>query len=151
MDQSALAEIQAFEAAEDYENDRYLDLLMEHHYVHHFLRKPANDWPDAVVRALERINQSVYIPMQGPSELGMSGSLSDWDRSGDLHKIETPTLVMGAQHDTMDPKHMAWMADQIPNAHCVICPDGSHLSNYDDPDHFFPPLLDFVTQMDSSG
>jgi len=150
MDQSVLAEIQGFEAAQDYNNDRYLDLLMEHHYVHHVLRMPADAWPDAIVRALEHINQSVYIPMQGPSELGMSGTLSNWDRSGDLHLINVPTLVIGAQHDTMDPKHMVWMAQQMPNAHSVICPDGSHLANYDDPEHFFAGLKAFVSEVDSA-
>src|SRR6202451_3454932 len=38
MDQAALAEIKAFEAAGDTGNPRYMELLMEQHYVHHVLR-----------------------------------------------------------------------------------------------------------------
>src|SRR5690606_30591788 len=95
MDQDALAEIKAFEAAEDYENPRFMELLMEHHYVHHVLRMPAEEWPDPVNRGLGHINPKIYIPMQGPSELGLGGKLLDWDRTGDLPTIETPTLVIG--------------------------------------------------------
>jgi proline iminopeptidase len=50
--------------------------------------------------------------MQGPSELGLSGSPEDWDRSADLH-----------------------------------CPDGSHLAQFDDPAHYFPGLIDFLTSL----
>src|SRR5580704_18012399 len=51
MDQAALAEIKAFEAAGDTEDPRYMELLMEQHYVHHVLRMPPADWPDPVQRA----------------------------------------------------------------------------------------------------
>lgn len=44
--------------------------------------------PDPVTRALGHINPSIYVPMQGPSELGMSGTLEDWDRSEDLRDID---------------------------------------------------------------
>ena len=70
MDQAALAEIKALEASGDIENPRYMELLMEQHYVHHVLRMPAEDWPDPVNRAFAHINPAIYVPMQGPSELG---------------------------------------------------------------------------------
>ena len=41
MDPAALREIKQLEAAQDYENPRYMELLMQHHYVHHVLRRPA--------------------------------------------------------------------------------------------------------------
>jgi hypothetical protein len=55
MDQGALAEIKAFEAAGDTGNPRYMELLMEQHYVHHVLRMPPADWPDPVQRAFAHI------------------------------------------------------------------------------------------------
>ncbi len=81
MDQAALAEIQGYEAAGDFENPRYMELLLEHHYVHHVLRMPVEAWPDPVNRAFAHLNPSIYVPMQGPSELGASGKLIDWDRT----------------------------------------------------------------------
>jgi len=85
--------------------------------------------------------------MQGPSELGLSGTLEDWDRSGDLRNIDVPTLVIGATHDTMDPAHMRWMSEQLPKGRYLHCPDGSHLAQFGDPDHYFPGLIEFVRSL----
>jgi proline iminopeptidase len=149
MDQDALAEIKAYEAAEDYENPRYMELLMEHHYVHHVLRMPPDEWPDPLLRAFKHMNASVYIPMQGPSELGASGTLGDWDRTHDLGRIEVPTLVIGARHDTMDPEHMEWMAGEFEKGRYLYCPDGSHLAMYDDQEVYFEGLIDFIRDVDA--
>src|SRR5581483_10071389 len=81
MDPAVLAEVQRYEAAGDYENPRYMELLTEHHYIHHVLRMPADEWTDPVKRAFKHINPAIYVPMQGPSELGLSGKLEDWDRT----------------------------------------------------------------------
>jgi proline iminopeptidase len=145
MNQSVLAEIQQFEADGNTDDPRYEQLLMEHHYVLHVCRMPLADWPDPVTRSLGHINPAIYVPMQGPSELGLSGALENWDRSGDLPRIDVPTLVIGATHDTMDPAHMRWMADQLPKGQYLHCPDGSHLAQFDDPEHYVPGLTEFLT------
>jgi len=147
MDQAALAEIKALEAAGDIENPRYMELLIPHHYERHVLRMPAAEWPDPVNRGF-RINQQIYVSMQGPSELGLSGKLSDWDRSADLGRITVPTLVIGATHDTMDPAHMAWMATQYPKGRYLHCPNGSHAAMYDDQETWFRGLVDFLLEVD---
>ncbi|MDP9184386.1 MAG: proline iminopeptidase-family hydrolase, partial [Actinomycetota bacterium] len=100
MDQDILDEIKRFEAAGTTDDPRYEQLLMEHHYMLHVCRMPLEDWPDPVLRGIAHINPAIYVPMQGPSELGLSGTLEDWDRSGDLKDIDVPTLVIGATHDT---------------------------------------------------
>ncbi|HTR91275.1 MAG TPA: alpha/beta fold hydrolase [Trebonia sp.] len=81
MDPGVLAAIKALEAAGDIENPRYMELLVPHYYELHTLRMPAKDWPEPVVRGFAHINQKIYVPMQGPSELGMSADakLARWD------------------------------------------------------------------------
>src|SRR6185437_16206130 len=105
MDPGVLAEIKALEAAGDIENPRYMELLIPNYYEKHLLRMPADEWPDPLVRGLGHINPKIYVPMQGPSELGMSADakLATWDRVADLPRIQVPTLVIGARYDTMDP------------------------------------------------
>jgi proline iminopeptidase len=147
MDQDALAEIKWFEAEGKTADPRYEQLLTEHHYVLHVCRMAQADWPDPVNRGLSHINPAIYVPMQGPSELGLSGTLEDWDRSADLRHIDVPALVIGATHDTMDPAHLRWMSQQLPQGRYLHCPDGSHLCQFDDPDHFFPGLIDFLTSL----
>src|SRR4051794_6487931 len=72
MDQAALAEIKQLEADGDTEHSRYMELLIEHHYVYHVLRMPSEDWPEPVQRGFAHINPAIYVPLQGPSELGIS-------------------------------------------------------------------------------
>ncbi len=144
MDQAALSEIKDLEALGDIENPRYMDLLMEHHYIHHVLRMPLSEWPDPVNRGLMHINQQVYFKMQGPSELGMSGTLENWDRTEDLAQITVPTLVIGARYDTMDPAFMEMMAGRLPNGRFLYCANGSHLAMYDDQETYFHGLISFL-------
>ena len=61
MDQAALAEIKSFEAKGDTDNARYMELLLEQHYIHHVLRIPAADWPDPVQRGFAHINPAIYV------------------------------------------------------------------------------------------
>jgi proline iminopeptidase len=146
MDQAVLAEIKGFEARGETDNPKYMDLLIEHHYVHHVLRMPPEDWPDPVQRAFGHINLAIYVSMQGPSELGISAdaSLAHWDRTSELASIKVPTLVIGARHDTMDPAYMEMMAGRLPRGRYLYCPDGSHLAMYDDQAVYFAGLIEFL-------
>ena len=145
MDPKVLAEVQAIEKKKDYENPRYMELLVPNFYTNHILRMPPEQWPDPVNRAFARLNKPLYIMMQGPSEMGMSGVLETWDRTADLPKITVPTLVIGATHDTMDPKHMEWISRQVRNGQFLLCPNGSHLAMYDDQQTYFNGLIKFLT------
>jgi proline iminopeptidase len=149
IDPAALAEIQALEAAQDYENPRYMALLIEHHYVNHVLRLPHAQWPDPVLRAFAHINPKVYIPMQGPSELGASGKLLNWDRTADLPRIGVPTLTIGGAHDTMDPAQMRAMAQALPRGRHLHCPAGSHMAMYDDQSTYMAGLVAFLNEVDA--
>jgi proline iminopeptidase len=144
MDQDALAEIKQLEARGEIEDPRYMELLMEHHYVRHVLRLPADEWPEPVNNAFAHTNQKIYVSMQGPSELGASGKLASWDRSADLYDIQVPTLVISGNHDTMDPGHLQAMTVKLPKGHYLSCPHGSHMSMWDDQDTYFAGLIDFL-------
>jgi proline iminopeptidase len=147
MDPKVLAEVKAIEAKGDYSNPRYMELLIPTHYQQHILRMPQDQWPDPVNRAFKHLNPAVYVPMQGPSELGASGKLAKWDRSTDLGQITVPTLVIGATHDSMDPKHMKWMSEQFPKGSYLECPNGSHMALFDDQARYFSGLIQFITDV----
>jgi proline iminopeptidase len=149
MDPSVLEEIMAFERAKDFENPRYMELLTPNFYQQHILRMPADQWPEPVNRMFAKLNKDIYVPMQGPSEMGLSGKLERWDRSADLSTIRVPTLVIGARYDTMDPKHMEWMARQFPDGSYHECQNGSHLALYDDQAAYFEGLVGFLKRLDA--
>jgi proline iminopeptidase len=144
MDPKVLAEINQIEAAKEFSNPRYMELLIPNFYEKHILRFPSKDWPEPVNRSFAKINQSLYVTMQGPSEFGISGKLEKWDRKSDLKNIRIPTLVIGAKYDTMDPKHMEEMSKLVQNGSYLFCPKGSHMAFYDDQKVYFEGLISFL-------
>lgn len=149
LDPKVLEEVRALEANNDYSNPRYMELLMPNFYTQHLCRFPIEQWPDPVNRAFKHANQSIYVLMQGPSEFGVGGKLVNWDIKEQLPSIHVPTLTVGATHDTMDPEHMKWMATQVQQGRFLLCPNWSHLSMWDDQEHFFPGVIQFLRDVDS--
>ncbi len=146
-----LEEVLAIEEAEDFENPRYEELLMEHHYTAHVLRMPLAEWPEAINRSFSNLNPVIYIQMQGYSEFGITGdaTLKYWDRKADLANITVPTLSIGAQYDTMDPEHMKWISEEVKNGRYLYCENGSHLSQYDDQKTYFSGVIKFLKDVDA--
>jgi proline iminopeptidase len=142
-DPAALKEILALEKAKRFDDARY-EQLLQPYYEAHILRMPAAQWPEPAQRSFGHINKAEYVPMQGPSEMGASGILADWDRTADLSRIEVPTLVIGAAHDTMDPAFMRRMAGLLPHGSYLHCPAGSHMAMYDDQATYMRGLIDFL-------
>lgn len=149
LPEDVLKEIKAIEANKDYTNPRYEELLMTHYYTEHILRKPLEEWPKSVQLMFEHLNPNIYIYMQGPSEFGITGdaTLKDWDVSKRLKEIKVPTLMLGAKYDTMDPKYMEWMATEVQNGRSVTT-NGSHCSQFDDPETYFAGMIDFIKDVD---
>jgi proline iminopeptidase len=81
--------------------------------------------------------------------LGAGGKLEKWDRMADLSRITVPTLVIGATHDTMDPKHMEEMSKLVKHGRFLLCPNGSHMAMYDDQKTYFTGLTQFIRDVDS--
>jgi len=149
MDQKALKEILDLEAAKQFDSPRYEELLVKYFYTDHILRMPAEEWPDPVNRAFARLNKKIYTPMQGPSEMGASGKLEKWDRTGDLPKITVPTLAIGARYDTMEPAQMEKIAKDVKKGRYLYCPNGSHLAIYDDQKIYMAGIIQFIQDVNA--
>jgi len=147
MPKDVLDTLRAIEARGAYSDPRFMELLLPHFYKKHLCRLEV--WPSAVERAFRHINPDVYVLMQGPSEFGISGRLANWDVSKRLPEIRVPTLTIGATYDTMDPEHMKWMSTQMKKGRFLLCPNGSHMSYWDDQEHFFPGLIAFIRDVDA--
>ena len=146
-----LAQIRAFEAKGDYTNPEYLKLITDNYYPEHILRLSADKWPDPVKRAFAKMNYPLYLKMQGPSEFGVVGDavLKNWDRKANLKEIAVPTLSIGGEFDTMDPKAMEALAKAVQHGQYLYCPKGSHMSMYDDQQTYFKGLIKFLKETDS--
>jgi proline iminopeptidase len=147
MPQLIVDSIKNYEEKGMFDNANYQRLLATEFYNKHICRLP--EWPDAVTRTFKHLNYQVYLLMQGPSEFSVGGRLKNWSRKTELHKITVPTLTIGATFDTMDPEHMKWMSTQVKNGQFLLCPNGSHMSMWDDQKHFFPGLIQFINKVNA--
>lgn len=147
MKPEILAEIKIIEARKDFSNPRYMELLIPNFYHEHICRLEV--WPDALNRALKHANGTVYTMMQGPSEFGISGRLAKWDIKDRLREIAVPTLMIGAKHDTMDPKAMEEQSKMVQKGRYLYCPNGSHLAMWDDQQVFMTGVINFIHDVNS--
>jgi proline iminopeptidase len=142
-----LTEVRALEAKGDFANPRYMELLKPHFYVVHLCRLPI--WPDPVNRSFKHLNSAIYTLMQGPSEFGIGGNLAGWDIKDRLPEITVPTLMIGVRFDTMDPKAMEEQSKMVRRGRYLYCPNGSHLSMWDDQQVFMDGVIKFIEDVDS--
>lgn len=129
-----------------YKDSVYQALVFNEYYRQHLCRLV--EWPDPVLRSFKHVNDEIYVMMQGPSEFKTGGRLISWDVSKQLKDIKVPTLVEGAKYDTMDPKYMEWMSKQFPKGEYLYCPNGSHLSMWDDQKVFMAGVTKFIKNVD---
>lgn len=147
MQPEVLSEIKALEAKKDFSNPRYMELLIPHFYHEHICR--LKEWPDGLNRAMKHVNGEIYTLMQGPSEFGISGRLTYWDVKSRLKEIKVPTLMIGAKYDTMDPKAMEEQSKLVQRGRFLFCPNGSHLSMWDDQKIFMNGVIKFIKEVDA--
>jgi proline iminopeptidase len=148
MDQKILDTVEQLEAKQDFDNPKYMGLLIPNYYHQHLCR--LEEWPDPVNRAMKHVNPVIYTMMQGPSEFGISGRLANWDRKQDLKNITVPTLMVGAKYDTMDPKAMEEQSKIVKNGSYLYCPNGSHLAMWDDQKVFMNGVIDCIKKLNDS-
>jgi proline iminopeptidase len=142
-----LSEIKAIEAKKDFNNPRYMELLIPDFYHEHLCR--LKEWPDGLNRAMKHVNGEIYTMMQGPSEFGISGRLANWDIKNRLQEIAVPALMIGARYDTMDPNAMEAQSKLVKKGRYLFCPNGSHLSMWDDQQVFMNGVIKFIKDVDT--
>jgi len=133
-----------YEAAGDYDNPRYNEILIEHLYNKHLCR--IVPWPEPMARMFAHLATPVYNTMQGPNEFVITGNFRHWDRWDDLGRIAVPTLLMVGRHDTMQPADIEEMGRRIPGARVAILENGSHCALWDDEEAYFDALIGFLRE-----
>lgn len=133
-----------------YLSPQYQDLLMSKLYTQTICRLPLENWPEPLMRAFKKANQSIYIQMQGVDEFHITGNFKDWEMWDRLPDIKVPTLVIGGMYDEMNPVDMKKEGQLIPNSRTYLCPNGSHMSMYDDQQNYFTSLIGFLKDVESN-
>ncbi|NNC85961.1 MAG: proline iminopeptidase-family hydrolase, partial [Bacteroidia bacterium] len=139
---SLIDSLEFYENNDDYLNPIYQDLVFNEYYTKHICR--LDPWPEPINRSFAHINQEVYSYMQGPSEFVPGGILKDWSVWDELKLIEVPTLTIGAKYDSMNPKELEEMSELVQNGRYLYCPNGSHLSQWDDQKVHMSGVIQFI-------
>lgn len=142
MRKSLVDSMEAFEQIGNYQDPVYLNMVQKEYYDQHICRIVPN--PDPVLRSFKHVNSTVYVMMQGQSEFKTGGRLLHWDRWNDLQNIHVPTLMVGAKYDTMNPEEMEEMSKLVQHGRYLYCPEGSHLAMWDDQQHYYPGIIEFL-------
>ena len=131
-----------------YDKPEFQNLLMEKLYTHVICQMPLDNWPEPLTRAIKKANNSIYIQMQGVDEFHVTGNFKSWEMWDRLHNINVPTLVIGGMYDEMNPVDMKREGQLIPHSRTYLCPNGSHMSMYDDQQNYFSNLIRFLKDVE---
>lgn len=104
------------------------------------------EWPAPVMRSLSDWNMGPYETIQGPNEFTYTGNLKDWNRIPDMHRITVPVLITVGAHDELPPACAARMRDALPDAEMQVFENSSHMPFFEEPQAFFPVLIDFLAR-----
>jgi len=144
MRKSLTDSLLVFENNGDYHNPIYQDLVFNEYYTKHICMFPQEEWPEPIMRSFGHINQHVYEYMQGPSEFVPGGILKHWSVWDRLKELYVPTLMVGAEYDTMNPDEMKEMATLVQNGRSLHCANGSHLAMWDEQEFFMEGVINFI-------
>jgi proline iminopeptidase len=101
-------------------------------------------WPEAVQASLGDWNMAPYKAIQGPNEFCYTGSIKDWNRIPDLHRIKQPALILCGLHDELTPACSRLIHQALPNSRIKVFPNSSHLPFWEEPDAYFAELKSFL-------
>ncbi len=77
-------------------------------------------------------------------------SAEDLNIRDEIHKIEVPTLIIGAEHDATTPlKYQEEIQRRIPNSKLVVVKGSGHALMYEKPQEFITLVLGFVKSYNS--
>jgi len=147
---SEIATLDSLDKLRLYDSPEYQQLLMNKLYTKVICRIPIENWPAPILIAFKKANHSIYTQMQGVDEFHVTGNFKNWEMWDRLSNIIIPTLVIGGQYDEMNPDDMKKEGKLIPNSHTYLCPNGSHLSMYDDQQNYFSHLIAFLKDVENN-
>lgn len=138
-----VAMMKRHEAAGTFTHPEYLGAITVLNYRHVCRLMEA---PPPVKRSLGDWNMGPYMTMQGPNEFLYIGNLKGWSRLADLPKIAVPALVTVGHHDEQTPACAMRMKQALRDATIHVFPNSSHLPFYEEPQAYYPALLEFLRQ-----
>ena len=141
-DQQAIAEAERTGNFSGYKyhaaNERYMDKYC--------WEQPNAQSPEPLRRPTNGARASLIA--EGPNEFTENGTISDFELTDELYKIQVPTLVTSGTDDLCTPLIAKSVYDHIPNAKWHLFADSRHLALLDQPQEFRSVLDTWLGQND---
>lgn len=129
------------EASGDFESTGYQE-AMTAFYKQRLCR--LEPWPECLDRTFGKMGLPVYHHMWGPSEFTMTGLLRDYDRTGELAKLDLPVLYVCGRFDEATPETTAFYRSLTPNAVMHVIEEASHMHHLEQTEAFLTIIGDFL-------
>ena len=91
---------------------------------------------------------NVYEYMWGKEEFFVSGTLRDYDRTGDLNKIKAPTLYITGEFDAARPNTVRYYQSLTPNSKFIIINNAGHQTMHDNPKENIEAIQTFIHELE---
>jgi proline iminopeptidase len=101
-------------------------------------------WPEPLMRSIQGFNPAPYTALQGLNEFCYTGSLRNWNRADQLHRITQPALVLCGQHDLLTRACSQLMHDALPDSKMTVFPNSSHTPFFEEPELYFAAVQGFL-------
>lgn len=141
--------IAKYEALKNYTAPVYL-AATDSFYTRHLSRKSWPYIPNVECDNVPDFNEQVYNYMWGPTEFKVTGTLKDFDRTPDLHKITEPILFVTGEYDEARPETMYKFQNLARNANVEIICDAAHMTMIDQPNKVAEAIGSFLKNVDNN-
>jgi proline iminopeptidase len=91
---------------------------------------------------------SVYEYMWGKEEFSASGTLRDYDRTGDLNKIKVPTLYITGEFDAARPNTVKYYQSLTPQSKFIMIRNAGHQTMHDNPEENIEAIQTFLNSLE---
>jgi proline iminopeptidase len=82
--------------------------------------------------------------MWGPTEFNATGTLRDFERTGNLREIKEPVLFITGRFDEARPETMYEFQREIPGSGVQIIENAGHNKIRDNPEQYLGAIRDFL-------
>ena len=93
---------------------------------------------------IPRTNKEIYRKMWGFSELFGNGTLSNYDVTNLLHKVDVPTLILSGKFDESTPTMNKVMNKKIPGSRWVLLEHSHHGGYNEEPEIVLSEIEKFI-------
>jgi proline-specific peptidase len=92
----------------------------------------------------DRTAVDMFTAMWGPDDVAMVGTLKDWDISGRIHDITTPTLITVGAYDELTPASSEMIAERITGSTLVLFQQSSHHAHWEERERYMQVVGTFL-------